>query len=372
MIMTEEHSVPKRRRSPWWALFCVWAGAALALAGGGTVVAMKVTVKQATKTVTQQNLLGSVRSAPERKRVTVTGAKNILLVGVDTRKNQDPSALTRSDSIIILHIPASHDAGYMISLPRDTYVRIPAYDNGAQNFPGGKAKINAAFAYGSRGLTGAKALSGGFELLAMTIKKLTGITPDAGAIIDFEGFAEVVNVLGRVCMYVDETTKSVHKGRDDKTGKPAVPYRLNTDGTIRHKIWGTTPYTYTKGNHCFNPTEALDFVRQRDLLENNDYDYGRQRHQQQFLRAVLKGAVDQGLGVQAARPAQGRGPDGDRGRRRHPAGGLDLRDAPDQAGRAGHPEDQRRHLPQRSDRGGGKCGDLDRNESSDAEGRTRG
>jgi LCP family protein required for cell wall assembly len=273
----------------------VWVGAFLLLGTGGAVAAMRLTVKEATRTVTQQNLLGSVRRAPERERVEIKGAKNILLVGVDTRKNQDPADPARSDSIILLHIPAGHDRGYMVSLPRDTYVRIPAYDNGAQRYPGGKAKINAAFAFGSRGLTGAKALSGGFELLAMTVQKLTGITPDAGAIIDFQGFAEVVDVLGKVCMYVDETTRSVHKGRDNKTGKPAVPYRLNTDGTIRHKIPGTTPNTYKKGDYCFNPTEALDFVRQRDLLENDDYDYGRQRHQQQFLRAVLKQAVDSGL-----------------------------------------------------------------------------
>ncbi|MFG1606879.1 LCP family protein [Actinoplanes sp. NPDC049265] len=265
------------------------------MGSGGAVAAMRATVSSATKSVKQQNLLGAVRRAPEREHVSVTGAKNILLVGVDTRKNQDPSALTRSDSIIILHIPAGHDKGYMVSLPRDSYVSIPAYDNGKVRYRGGKAKINAAFAFGSQGLTGDKALSGGFELLALTVKKLTGITPDAGAIVDFQGFYNVVRVLGHVCMYVDETTKSVHKGRDNATGEPAVPYKLNSDGTVRHKIAGTTPNTYKKGDHCFTPAEALDFVRQRDLLQNRDFDYGRQRHQQQFLRAVLKQAVDDGL-----------------------------------------------------------------------------
>src|SRR5262249_38577046 len=41
--------------------------------------------------------------------------------------------------------------------------------------------------------------------------------------------------------------------------------------------------------------EALDYVRQRDLLANGDSDYGRQRHQQQFIKAVFKGILDQGL-----------------------------------------------------------------------------
>ena len=290
--------MPKQRRSgraPAWAKWCLGIGALLMVAGGGSVVAAKAALTSATQTVTRQNLLGTVRSAPERKHVSVKGAKNILLVGLDTRKNQDASQLIRSDSIIILHIPASHDGGYLVSLPRDSYVRIPKYDNGKVPFGGARAKINSAFAFGSRGLTGASALSHGFELLAMTIKNLTGITPDAGAIIDFEGFKDVVEELGRVCMYVDETTISVHRGKDNKTGKQATPYKLNTDGTVRHKIRGVTPNTYKKGNRCFTPSEGLDFVRQRDLLENRDYDYGRQRHQQQFLRAVLKQAVDDGL-----------------------------------------------------------------------------
>jgi anionic cell wall polymer biosynthesis LytR-Cps2A-Psr (LCP) family protein len=173
-------------------------------------------------------------------------------------------------------------------------VSIPAYDNGKVPYAGGKNKINAAFAYGSRGLTGKAAQAHGFELLALTVRKLTGITPDAGAIIDFQGFEQVVRVLGKVCMYVDETTTSIHVGHT-ADGRTAKPYVTHPDGTIAYKVPGVTPNVYTKGNHCFTPAEALDFVRQRDLLANADYDYGRQRHQQQFLKAVLKAVVHDGL-----------------------------------------------------------------------------
>jgi polyisoprenyl-teichoic acid--peptidoglycan teichoic acid transferase len=284
----------KKRRAPRWAFWCVLLGSLMLVAGGGSAVAVRVGLSSATHTVAQQNLLGTVRSTTERKHAAVTGTKNILLVGLDTRPNQDPSKLTRSDSIIIMHIEADHTTGYLISLPRDSYVQIPAYQNGKVPYAGGKNKINAAFAYGSRGLTGQAALSHGFELLALTVKKLTGITPDAGAIIDFTGFKQVVNTLGHVCMYVDETTTSIHVGKDSK-GRPAGPYKINPDGTLNHKIYGVKPNVYTKGNHCFNPGQALDFVRQRDLLANNDYDYGRQRHQQQFLKAILNQAVHDGL-----------------------------------------------------------------------------
>ncbi|GIF00695.1 hypothetical protein Ari01nite_81590 [Paractinoplanes rishiriensis] len=283
----------RRRRTPSWARWCVTLGALLAVVAGGSVVALQVTVGAATSSVSQQALLGSSRS--QAKRASIKGAKNILLVGIDARKDALPKAGTRSDSIILLHIPADHQSGYLISLPRDSFVEIPAYDNGAQRFAGGENKINSAFFFGSRGLTGPEALSGGFELLSLTIKDLTGITPDAGAIIDFQGFRNVVNVLGKVCMKVEQNVTSVHRGVDNETGEFAVPYVLNKDGSVRSKVRGVTANFYEKGDRCFNPTEALDFVRQRDLLENRDFDYGRQRNQQLFFKAIIKQAIDDGL-----------------------------------------------------------------------------
>jgi polyisoprenyl-teichoic acid--peptidoglycan teichoic acid transferase len=283
-----------KRRSPVWARWVVGAGAFLLVASTGTLVGANMLLKSATGAVTQQSLLGSAQTTVERQHADIKGAKNILLIGLDTRpswKNKEPS---RSDSIILLHLPADRSQAYMVSLPRDSYVDIPAYDNGTQKYNGGKNKINSAFAYGSRGLDGEAALSHGFELLALTIKQLTGITPDAGAIIDFEGFKDVVRIVGKTCMYVDEDVTSIHIGKD-ANGKQAVPYRTNSDGTNPRRVPGVTPNFYKKGNHCFTATEALDFARQRDLLANGDGDYGRQRHQQQLLKAVLKQAVQEGL-----------------------------------------------------------------------------
>nr|WP_296073757.1 LCP family protein [uncultured Actinoplanes sp.] len=283
-----------RHRSPLWARLSIAVGAVLAIAGGGTAVAGNVLVGQATKAVPKQHLLGSAQDNAQRRHAEIKGAKNILLVGLDTRpswKNKEPS---RSDSIILLHIPADHSQAYLISLPRDSYVSIPAYDNGKIRYGGGKNKINSAFAYGSRGLDGAAALSHGFELLALTVKKLTGITPDAGAIIDFSGFTQVLQVLGKVCMYVDEDVTSIHVGHR-KDGTQAVPYTTDAAGLHPRKVPGVTANFYAKGNHCFSPGEALDFARQRDLLADKDSDYGRQRHQQQLLKAILEQTVKAGL-----------------------------------------------------------------------------
>ena len=280
-----------KRREPLWARLMVIFGALLMLTSGVAIFGTKFLVAEATKSVTRQNLLGS--AGHDRAHVSINGAKNILLVGVDARTGQNPTDLVRSDSIMILHIPASHDRGYLVSIPRDTYVQIPAYNNGKVKYAGGHDKINAAFAFGGQGLTGVTARSHGFELLANTIKSISGITFDAGAIVDFSGFQQVVKALGGVDLYVDEKTTSIFLGKD-KNGKYAQPYHVNDDGTVGYKIPGVTAQVYDVGMHHFTDWEALDYVRQRDLLANGDYDYGRQRHQQQFIKAVFKEIASSG------------------------------------------------------------------------------
>lgn len=281
----------RRRRSPGWARWTLVLGALLLVGSGGSLIAVKATLAAATGSVAQQELLGS---SATKSHTDIKGAKNILLAGIDQRPNATATDGTRSDSIMIMHISADHQQAYLVSIPRDLLVDIPAYDNGKQSWNGGQQKINSAFFFGSRGLAGGTALAHGFDLLTQTVRNLTGITPDAGAIIDFTGFRNVVNVLGKVCMYVDEDTTSIHIG-EDRNGKIAKPYVINKDGTLKSKIKGVTPWFYKKGNHCFTPAQALDFVRQRDLLANKDFDYGRQRHQQQFLKAILQQAVKDGL-----------------------------------------------------------------------------
>ena len=242
-----------KRRSPLWARLTVVLGALLLVTSGGSLVGMKVLASSATKSVDQENLLGAVKGTTERQHADIKGAKNILLVGLDTRPSWSASKEpSRSDSIIILHIPADKSRAYLISLPRDSYVSIPAYNNGAQSYPGGKNKINSAFAFGSRGLNGTAAETHGFELLAQTIKNLTGITPDAAAIIDFSGFTQVLQILGKVCMYVDENVTSIHVGHT-ADGKQAVPYKTDAAGLHPRKVPGVTPNVYKKGNHCFTP-----------------------------------------------------------------------------------------------------------------------
>ena len=117
------------RRGPRWVRWCVVLGVLLAVAGAGTAFAYEQTVGVANRSVTQQNLLGAAGAAGAGGgagagawHATITGPKNILLVGIDARKSAAPGVPARSDSIILLHIAADHRSAYLISLPRDSYV----------------------------------------------------------------------------------------------------------------------------------------------------------------------------------------------------------------------------------------------------------
>ena len=279
----------RTRRSPLWAKVSLGLGLVLMVSGGLGVVGTRLFGAVAFHSVRQETLLGGAgQQAEQRGHVEITGAKTILLVGIDSRPDQRTSDLVRSDSIIVAHIPATHDGMYLVSIPRDTYVTIPAFNNGVKRHAAGGDRINAAYAYGGDGLTGKAARAKAVELLALTIKKAYGITFDGAAIVDFNGFRNAVEALGGVWMNVDQETTSVHIGFT-KDGTVKVPFRQVPQANGSTKlipIAGVTPQRYHVGPQHLDPHQALDYVRQRELLPNSDYD--RQRHQQQFIKAIIK------------------------------------------------------------------------------------
>jgi LCP family protein required for cell wall assembly len=268
-----------------WARLCVIFGAILVIGSAATIIGEKLLVATATSGITRTNLLGPAGNQQTQHHVQINGPINILLVGIDERPDQAATDLSRSDSIIVLHVPAGHDAAYLVSIPRDSYVDIPPYP--AAGYPGGHDKINAAYAYGSAKGQGR---AGGFQLLAQTVKQLTGVNFDAGAIVNFGGFQQLVSALDGVDMCVDEKTISVHIGFD-RNGAFAVPY--DQSGGQPVPVRGVRPQIYYPGCQHLAAWQALDYVRQRELLP--DGDYGRQRHQQQFLKAIFKGALSKGV-----------------------------------------------------------------------------
>ncbi|MFG1649252.1 LCP family protein [Micromonospora sp. NPDC049275] len=180
-------------------------------------------------------------------RTDLDGPLNYLLVGTDRRAgSSEPDQ--RSDTILIVHVPAGRREAYLVSIPRDLLVAIPP----ANGFGGGQDKINAAYEHGGGGQAGTR-------LLSVTLNRLTGIRFDGAALIDFSGFRKVIDLLGGVRMCVDTPVRSIHTNRVFPTGCQQM------DGG-----------------------QALDYVRQRYDLPNGDFD--RQHHQQQLLRAMLDSA----------------------------------------------------------------------------------
>jgi LCP family protein required for cell wall assembly len=184
----------------------------------------------------------------------VDGPLNILLLGSDSRdpEAKQDSGKWRTDTIILLHVPSSHDKAYLISLPRDLWVQVPESPDGKHG--GVRAKLNAAYAWG------------GPPLMVQTVEHFTGVHIDHVAIVDFFGFKQVVDAVGgvRLCPEMPpgrDSFKSIHK-----------PFR-----------------TFKKGCHMMSGKVALDYIRQRKQFPTGDF--ARMKHQQDFLKALMDKAT---------------------------------------------------------------------------------
>jgi LCP family protein required for cell wall assembly len=248
------------------------------IASGVALVGQKALTARYTRNVPQEDLLGD---AKEPQRQESQGPLNILMVGVDARPGESIAA-ARADTIIILHVPASRDRAYLISVPRDLMVQVKPYPR--SGYGGGRAKMTEAYFWGAQGGAGVK---GGMELLAHTIRETLGVTFNAAAIINFSSFEKVIDALGGVDMCFDERVQSIHLVRTP-TGKV-----VNVENEKNPAAIGS-PIVYEKGVcRRLAAWEALDYSRQRYNLPNGDYD--RQRHQQQLLKAILSAATGRGV-----------------------------------------------------------------------------
>jgi LCP family protein required for cell wall assembly len=189
----------------------------------------------------------------DRPAKTVSGALNILMLGSDSRDpdNKAKPGEWRTDTMMLMHIPAGHDKAQIISFPRDLYVYIPQSPVDP-DLGDTKSKINAAFAWG------------GLPLAVETVEGYTGVRVDHVVLIDFGGFKQVTDAVGGVDMNIEQDITSIH-----------TPFRH-----------------FTKGMNHLNGEEALDYCRQR--YQFPDGDFARMRHQQQFMKALLDKAASGG------------------------------------------------------------------------------
>jgi len=154
------------RRSPRWAKVLMVLGVVIVVLTGGTAGGAWFLVNRYAGKVAHEDLLGDA-AAPgggsteaHRARPDQPAAARIRFPGRGDQ--QGPRRGAAVDTIMLLHINAAHDSAAIISIPRDSYVDVPA----GGTWKGGKNKLNAAFAYG------------GAPLAAKAVIELTGLTLD--------------------------------------------------------------------------------------------------------------------------------------------------------------------------------------------------
>lgn len=176
-----------------------------------------------------------------------THAENYLIIGTDDRSTVEGK---RSDTTMLVHLSPDHQKAIVVSIPRDSYVTIPACTNSKGVVrPEHKALFNSAITVGGAGCT------------IKTVQSLTGISIKHFVQINFPGFKAVINALGSVTI-CSPTAVTITKG---------------------------VHLTLKAGNNKLDGAEALDYVRARHGLGDGS-DLGRITRQQRFLSAVLREA----------------------------------------------------------------------------------
>lgn len=182
-----------------------------------------------------------------------------LVLGSDSRiDSKDPSqwevGAQRTDTIMVMQISGDRKRVNVMSIPRDSWVTIPANDVVDHD---SRAKINAAYSWG------------GPTLLIRTVENVTGIHIDHFAIANFESFKTLTDELGGVDITLTQPL--------DLTGRQDA---ANSDNVL------------APGAHRLTGEQALVYARERYTLP--DGDFGRIKRQQNWMRSILKAAVDGG------------------------------------------------------------------------------
>lgn len=162
---------------------------------------------------------------------------NVLLVALDKGSVPGEEGNFRSDVIMLASCDIPNNRVAVVSIPRDTKIRIDGY---------GYEKINAAHA-----LNGASGI-------IRAVKELTDFEIHHFIRVDFEAFKAFVNAIGGVPFYLERDIKDKYAGY------------------------------LSKGEHNLNGDQALTLVRSRQM-ERGDLD--RIDNQHKFMKALAEKLV---------------------------------------------------------------------------------
>lgn len=224
--------------------------------------------------------------SPEDPRSTGSDM-NILLIGLDSRKDQDGNDLPWS-ILKQLHAGDSDDGGYntntlilvhvgadnkvvAFSIPRDDWVPfngVPGYNHIKIKEAYGLTKQYVAQKLADQGGISQKQLEtkgreAGRAATLRAVRSLTGVPIDYFAEINLAGFYDLAQTLGGVEVCLNDAVDDSYSGAD-----------------------------FPAGRQRLNASEALAFVRQRHGLENGDLD--RTHRQQAFISSVMRELKDSG------------------------------------------------------------------------------
>jgi LCP family protein required for cell wall assembly len=194
----------------------------------------------------------------DRPATSPDGSTTFLMVGSDARTgmsradqrrlhvgNANTTTGRRADTMLLVHVSPRYDTVTAVSLPRDSYVTIPAHiGTDGSNVPERRNKLNAAYAIG------------GPPLAVATVERSTGVRIDHYVEVDFLGFEELVNAVGGVDVCASKPL------RDYKAGLRLPAGTTRVDGRM-----------------------GLAYVRARNL--DARADLGRIERQQRFLGAMV-------------------------------------------------------------------------------------
>ncbi|MFV2039762.1 MAG: LCP family protein, partial [Acidimicrobiales bacterium] len=200
----------------------------------------------------------------EQNEEDLEPALNFLLVGVDsvaTLPPNHPLRLTRggtqlTDTMIVLRVDPETGQASAMSIPRDLWVPIAG--------AGQEGKINSALALG------------GPDALVRTIQDFLDIPINRYVQVDFNGFLELIHVMGGVDVFIEYPLRDVKAQLD-----------IGRTGCV-----------------SLSPDEALSYVRSRTLTAlvdgrwirvDQNSDLGRIARQQDFLVLTLNRAFSRGL-----------------------------------------------------------------------------
>jgi polyisoprenyl-teichoic acid--peptidoglycan teichoic acid transferase len=181
------------------------------------------------------------------------GHTNILLLGV---AGEGAEGGNLSDSIMVVSVNPSGPSISMLSLPRDLFLSSRIGDR----------KVNEIYA-AARYKQGNRR---GLEIIKDAVSEFTGVPIHYGAVVNFKVFAEGVDELGGLDIFVPEAIED--------------PFYPDVD-------YGYQTFVVRKGFQHFDGETALKYARSRKTSS----DYDRAKRQQDIILAIRQKAENMSL-----------------------------------------------------------------------------